>query len=64
MDDDGVVARPADRQVWDSVAWWYQNLAQFTLDWELPHLDPAALQASPVFSEQLLEGVVVQRRLC
>ncbi|CAN5182243.1 LLM class flavin-dependent oxidoreductase [soil metagenome] len=23
--------------VWDSVWWWYQNLAQFTLDWEFPH---------------------------
>ena len=21
--------------IWESVAWWYQNLAQFTLDWEL-----------------------------
>jgi alkanesulfonate monooxygenase SsuD/methylene tetrahydromethanopterin reductase-like flavin-dependent oxidoreductase (luciferase family) len=23
--------------IWDSVWWWYQNLAQFTLDWEFPH---------------------------
>ncbi len=25
-------------QVWESVWWWYQNIAQFTLDWELAHL--------------------------
>jgi len=25
--------------IWKSVGWWYQNLAQFTLDWELPHLN-------------------------
>ena len=24
--------------IWDSVWWWYQNLAEFTLEWELPHL--------------------------
>ncbi len=24
--------------VWDSVWWWYQNLAEFTIKWELPHL--------------------------
>ncbi len=24
--------------LWDSVKWWYQNLAEFTLEWELAHL--------------------------
>jgi alkanesulfonate monooxygenase SsuD/methylene tetrahydromethanopterin reductase-like flavin-dependent oxidoreductase (luciferase family) len=24
--------------LWDSVRWWYQNLAEFTLEWELAHL--------------------------
>ncbi len=23
--------------IWDSVWWWYQNLAEFTLQWEFPH---------------------------
>ncbi|MGE7389472.1 LLM class flavin-dependent oxidoreductase [Streptomyces sp. NPDC004126] len=32
--------RPADPRVWSSVAWWYENLARFTLEWELPHLAP------------------------
>jgi alkanesulfonate monooxygenase SsuD/methylene tetrahydromethanopterin reductase-like flavin-dependent oxidoreductase (luciferase family) len=26
--------------VWDSVWWWYQNLSEFTIKWELPHLPP------------------------
>ncbi|MHC5261884.1 LLM class flavin-dependent oxidoreductase [Streptomyces sp. UC4497] len=24
--------------LWESVKWWYQNLAEFTLEWELAHL--------------------------
>ena len=31
-----------DNGVWESVAWWYQNIAEFTLKWELPHLPPEA----------------------
>jgi alkanesulfonate monooxygenase SsuD/methylene tetrahydromethanopterin reductase-like flavin-dependent oxidoreductase (luciferase family) len=23
--------------IWDSVWWWYKNLAEFTLQWEMPH---------------------------
>jgi alkanesulfonate monooxygenase SsuD/methylene tetrahydromethanopterin reductase-like flavin-dependent oxidoreductase (luciferase family) len=26
--------------IWDSVWWWYKNLAEFTMTWELPHLTP------------------------
>ncbi len=25
--------------IWDSVWWWYQNIAEFTLQWEFPHFD-------------------------
>lgn len=28
------------KNVWKSVWWWYQNLAQFTLQWEMPHYSP------------------------
>lgn len=28
----------AENGVWQNVDWWYQNLAEFTLQWELPHL--------------------------
>ncbi len=31
--------------IWESVAWWYQNLAQFTIDWEL--VAPLARGAEP-----------------
>ncbi len=24
--------------LWESVTWWYRHLAEFTLEWELPHL--------------------------
>ncbi len=27
--------------IWDSVWWWYKNLAEFTIQWELPHLSKA-----------------------
>jgi alkanesulfonate monooxygenase SsuD/methylene tetrahydromethanopterin reductase-like flavin-dependent oxidoreductase (luciferase family) len=27
--------------IWDSLWWWYKNLAEFTLEWEFPHLSPA-----------------------
>jgi alkanesulfonate monooxygenase SsuD/methylene tetrahydromethanopterin reductase-like flavin-dependent oxidoreductase (luciferase family) len=27
--------------IWDSVWWWYKNLAEFTIQWELPHLTKA-----------------------
>ena len=50
--------RPADRQVWDSVAWWYQNLAQFTLDWELPHLSPEEQASAFPLLKPMMEGEV------
>ena len=34
--------------VWNSVWWWYQNLAQFTLEWEFPHFsDEQKAEAFP-----------------
>jgi alkanesulfonate monooxygenase SsuD/methylene tetrahydromethanopterin reductase-like flavin-dependent oxidoreductase (luciferase family) len=45
-----------DNGVWESVAWWYQNIAQFTLDWELPHLDPAAQESAFPLLKPLMEG--------
>ena len=30
----------ADYGLWESVRWWYQHLAEFTLEWELPNLSP------------------------
>jgi hypothetical protein len=40
------------------VAWWYQHLAQFTLDWELVHLSKAEQDATFPLMKPLLEGNV------
>ncbi|MBK7951480.1 MAG: LLM class flavin-dependent oxidoreductase [Deltaproteobacteria bacterium] len=42
--------------IWGSVAWWYQNLAQFTLDWELVHLSEAEKASTFPLMKPLLEG--------
>src|SRR4029078_6838107 len=45
-----------DNGVWESVAWWYQNIAQFTLDWELPHLSKEEQDATFPLLKPLMEG--------
>ncbi|MFL6113017.1 MAG: LLM class flavin-dependent oxidoreductase [Catenulispora sp.] len=32
------MAKCEDSGIWDSVWWWYKNIAEFTAEWELPHL--------------------------
>jgi alkanesulfonate monooxygenase SsuD/methylene tetrahydromethanopterin reductase-like flavin-dependent oxidoreductase (luciferase family) len=27
-----------DNGIWESVGWWYRNIAEFTLEWEFPHV--------------------------
>ena len=44
--------------IWKSVSWWYQNLAQFTLDWELVHLSDAEKASTFPLMKPLLEGNV------
>ncbi len=48
---------PAD-PVWKSIGWWYQHLAQFTLEWELPHLTKE--EADKIFPQlkPLMDGTV------
>jgi alkanesulfonate monooxygenase SsuD/methylene tetrahydromethanopterin reductase-like flavin-dependent oxidoreductase (luciferase family) len=42
--------------IWKSVAWWYQHLAQFTVDWELVHLsEEERAQAFPLLNP-LMQG--------
>ena len=31
------MAKCEENGIWDSVWWWYKNLAEFTLEWEFPH---------------------------
>ncbi|MGP0030519.1 MAG: LLM class flavin-dependent oxidoreductase [Acidimicrobiales bacterium] len=52
------MAEAEDHGIWDSVGWWYSNLAQFTLDWELEHLSPAERDATFPLLKPLLEGEV------
>jgi alkanesulfonate monooxygenase SsuD/methylene tetrahydromethanopterin reductase-like flavin-dependent oxidoreductase (luciferase family) len=42
--------------IWKSVAWWYQHLAHFTLDWELVHLSKAEQDQTFPLMKPLLEG--------
>ena len=42
--------------IWDSVSWWYQNLAQFTLDWELVHLPEEEKARTFPLLEPLMKG--------
>lgn len=48
-------------RVWDSVAWWYSNLARFTLEWELPHLAPEERERAFPLLNPILEGEVPVR---
>jgi len=52
------MARAEANGIWKSVAWWYQHLAQFTLDWELVHLSKAEQDATFPLMKPLLEGNV------
>lgn len=45
-------------KVWESVAWWYKNLAMFTLEWELPHLGPEERDKTFPLLKPLFEGDV------
>ena len=44
--------------IWESVAWWYQNLAQFTIDWELVHLSQQEQDEVFPLMKPLLDGDV------
>jgi alkanesulfonate monooxygenase SsuD/methylene tetrahydromethanopterin reductase-like flavin-dependent oxidoreductase (luciferase family) len=40
--------------IWESVWWWYKHLAEFTLEWELPHLTKEQQdQTFPLLKRQL-----------
>jgi alkanesulfonate monooxygenase SsuD/methylene tetrahydromethanopterin reductase-like flavin-dependent oxidoreductase (luciferase family) len=44
--------------VWRSVGWWYSNLAEFTLQWELPHLSEKERESAFPLLKPLIEGDV------
>jgi alkanesulfonate monooxygenase SsuD/methylene tetrahydromethanopterin reductase-like flavin-dependent oxidoreductase (luciferase family) len=47
-----------DNGIWGSVAWWYQNLAQFTLDWEFPNIPKDEADKTFPLLNPLIEGNV------
>ena len=50
--------RSPDTDVWRSVGWWYSNLAEFTLQWELPHLSEQERESAFPLLKPLIEGDV------
>jgi alkanesulfonate monooxygenase SsuD/methylene tetrahydromethanopterin reductase-like flavin-dependent oxidoreductase (luciferase family) len=42
--------------IWDSVWWWYKNLAEFTIEWELPHMKKEEHDAIFPLLRQQAEG--------
>ena len=42
--------------IWESVWWWYKNLAEFTLEWELPNLSQEERDATFPLLKRQLEG--------
>jgi alkanesulfonate monooxygenase SsuD/methylene tetrahydromethanopterin reductase-like flavin-dependent oxidoreductase (luciferase family) len=44
--------------IWKSVAWWYQHLAEFTLEWELVHLSDEEQEQIFPLMKPLMEGNV------
>lgn len=48
----------ADYGLWDSVNWWYRNLAEFTLAWELAELSDEAKAAAFPRLQSVIEGEV------
>jgi len=45
-------------RIWESVWWWYKHLAEFTIEWEFPNMEPEEVeQIFPLLKPQL-EGEV------
>jgi alkanesulfonate monooxygenase SsuD/methylene tetrahydromethanopterin reductase-like flavin-dependent oxidoreductase (luciferase family) len=53
MDDE---KEAEEHRVWESVWWWYQNLAEFMLEWEFPHFSQEQKDAYFPFLKKNAEG--------
>ena len=47
--------------IWDAVQWWYQHLAEFTLEWELPHFSEQERDEAFPLLKPMIEGEVDTR---
>jgi alkanesulfonate monooxygenase SsuD/methylene tetrahydromethanopterin reductase-like flavin-dependent oxidoreductase (luciferase family) len=45
-------------RVWDSVWWWYKNLAEFTIEWELPNMSKAEVDQIFPLLQPSMEGKI------
>ena len=52
------MAQAEEHGIWDAVQWWYQHLAQFTLEWELPHYSEEERNKAFPLLKPVLEGHV------
>ena len=48
----------AEYNLWESVRWWYQHLAEFTLQWELPNLSKEEQAAVFPLLQPAIEGKI------
>jgi alkanesulfonate monooxygenase SsuD/methylene tetrahydromethanopterin reductase-like flavin-dependent oxidoreductase (luciferase family) len=48
-------------RVWDSVWWWYKNLAEFTIEWEFPNMTKEEVdQIFPLMKPQLEGNIPIE----
>jgi alkanesulfonate monooxygenase SsuD/methylene tetrahydromethanopterin reductase-like flavin-dependent oxidoreductase (luciferase family) len=50
------MAKAEENGIWDSVWWWYKNLAEFTLEWELPNVSQEERERAFPLLERQLKG--------
>ena len=50
------MAAAEEHGIWDSVWWWYKNLAEFTLEWELPNVSQEERDRTFPFLQRQLWG--------
>jgi len=50
------MAAAEDHGIWDSVWWWYKNLAEFTLEWEFPNVSQEERDRTFPFLQRQIEG--------
>jgi len=48
-------------RVWDSVWWWYKHLAEFTIEWEMPHMSKEEVdQIFPLLKPQMEGNIPIE----
>ena len=50
------MAAAEEHGIWESVWWWYKNLAEFTLEWELPNVSQEERDKTFPFLQRQLTG--------